>query len=44
MSFIPMDLNSFWGMGYYTRSNTEFKEATKGKPQRISKSAHQLVW
>ena len=46
ISFIPTDsFNSFWGMGYYTRSNTELcLIATKGKPQRISKSIHQLVY
>jgi len=35
----------FWGMGYYTRSNTELcLIATKGKPlKRISKSVHQVV-
>ena len=46
ISFIPTDsFNSFWGMGYYTRSNTELcLLATKGKPQRVSKSVHQLVY
>ena len=46
MAFIPTDsFDSFWGMGYYTRSNTELcLIATKGKPQRISKSVHQLVY
>jgi N6-adenosine-specific RNA methylase IME4 len=35
----------FWGMGYYTRSNTEIcLLATKGKPlKRLSKSVHQVV-
>lgn len=35
----------FWGMGYYTRSNTEIcLLATRGKPlERISKSVHQVV-
>ena len=35
----------FWGMGYYTRANTELcLLATKGKPlKRISKSIHQVV-
>ena len=35
----------FWGMGYYTRANTELcLLATKGKPlKRISKSVHQVV-
>lgn len=35
----------FWGMGYYTRANTEIcLLATKGKPlPRLSKSVHQVV-
>ena len=35
----------FWGMGYYTRANTELcLLATKGKTlKRISKSVHQIV-
>lgn len=35
----------FWGMGYYTRANTEIcLLATKGKPlHRISKAVHQVV-
>jgi len=35
----------FWGMGYYTRANTELcLLATRGKPlKRISKSVHQVL-
>jgi N6-adenosine-specific RNA methylase IME4 len=35
----------FWGMGYYTRANTELcLLATKGKPlRRVSRSVHQVV-
>lgn len=35
----------FWGMGYYTRANTELCIlATKGKPlKRMSKSVHQVI-
>jgi N6-adenosine-specific RNA methylase IME4 len=35
----------FWGMGYYTRANTELcLLATKGKPlKRLSKSVHQVL-
>ncbi len=35
----------FWGMGYYTRANTELcLLATKGKPlKRVSRSVHQVV-
>lgn len=35
----------FWGMGYYTRANTELcLLATKGKTlKRVSKSVHQIV-
>ena len=33
----------FWGLGYWTRSNSELcLLATKGKPKRISKSVHQV--
>ena len=33
----------FWGLGYWTRSNSELcLLATKGSPQRISKSVHQI--
>lgn len=35
----------FWGMGYWTRANTELcLIATKGKPKRISKGVHQVVY
>lgn len=35
----------FWGMGYYTRANTELcLLATKGKPlKRVSKAVHQVL-
>ena len=34
----------FWGMGYWTRSNSELcLIATKGSPQRKSSSVHELV-
>lgn len=35
----------FWGMGYYTRANTELcLLATKGKPlKRLSRSVHQVI-
>lgn len=35
----------FWGMGYYTRANTELCIlATRGKPlKRMSKSVHQVI-
>lgn len=33
----------FWGLGYWTRSNSEIcLLATKGHPKRISKSVHQV--
>ena len=33
----------FWGLGYWTRSNSEIcLLATKGNPKRISKSVHQV--
>ena len=35
----------FWGMGYWTRSNSEIcLIATKGKPKRISRSVHQIIF
>jgi len=34
----------FWGLGHWTRANAELcLLATKGKPQRISKSIHQVI-
>lgn len=34
----------FWGLGYWTRANTELcLIATKGKPKRLSKSVHQVI-
>ena len=34
----------FWGMGYWTRSNTEdCLLATRGNPKRISASIHQVI-
>jgi N6-adenosine-specific RNA methylase IME4 len=34
----------FWGLGHWTRANAEIcLLATKGKPQRISKSVHQVI-
>ena len=34
----------FWGMGYWTRSNSEICIlATKGHPKRINNSVHQVV-
>jgi|TARA_R100000084_G_scaffold27757_1_gene10066 N6-adenosine-specific RNA methylase IME4 len=35
----------FWGLGYWTRANNEIcLLATKGKPSRVSKSVHQIVY
>tara|TARA_R110000824_G_scaffold363884_1_gene552210 strand:+ start:39 stop:626 length:588 start_codon:yes stop_codon:yes gene_type:complete len=35
----------FWGLGYWTRSNNEIcLLATRGKPKRVSKSVHQIVY
>ena len=35
----------FWGMGYWTRANAELcLIATKGKPKRIAKNVHQVVY
>ena len=34
----------FWGMGYWTRSNSELcLLATRGKPKKVSSSVHQVV-
>ena len=34
----------FWGMGHWTRSNSEFCIlATRGKPKRVSSSVHQVI-
>ncbi len=34
----------FWGLGYWTRSNSEIcLLATKGSPKRISKAVHQII-
>ena len=34
----------FWGLGYWTRSNSELcLLATKGKPKRVSASVHQVL-
>lgn len=45
-SFLPADsFDSFWGMGSWTRANTEFcLLATKGKPKRESAGVHQLIY
>ena len=35
----------FWGLGYWTRANNEIcLLATKGKPKRINKGVHQVVY
>ena len=35
----------FWGLGHWTRANNEIcLLSTKGKPKRISKSVHQVVY
>jgi N6-adenosine-specific RNA methylase IME4 len=45
-SFLPVDsFDSFWGMGSWTRANTEFcLLAVKGKPKRESAGVHQLIY
>jgi len=45
-SFFPADsFDSFWGMGRWTRANTEFcLLATKGNPKRESAGVHQLIY
>lgn len=35
----------FWGLGYWSRANSELcLLATRGKPKRVSKSVHQVLW
>mgnify|MGYP003644205552 FL=1 len=35
----------FWGLGHWTRANNEIcLLATKGKPSRVSKSVHQIIY
>ena len=35
----------FWGLGHWTRANNEIcLLATKGKPKRVSKGVHQVVY
>jgi N6-adenosine-specific RNA methylase IME4 len=45
-SFLPVDsFDSFWGMGRWTRANTEFcLLAVKGKPKRMSAAVHQVIY
>lgn len=45
-SFLPQDsFDSFWGMGRWTRANSEFcLLATKGDPERKSASVHQVIY
>jgi len=45
-SFLPQDsFDSFWGMGRWTRANTEFcLLATKGKPERKDAGVHQVIY
>ncbi len=45
-SFFPVDsFDSFWGMGRWTRANTEFcLLATKGSPKRQSAAVHQIIY
>ena len=45
-SFLPQDsFDEFFGMGMWTRSNTEFcLIGVKGKPQRVSASVRQVVY
>lgn len=45
-SFFPTDsFNSFWGMGWWTRANTEFcLLGTRGKPKRESAGVHQIIY
>ena len=44
-SFLPVDPDLFWGMGYYTRSNAEIcLLATKGNPlKRLTHNIHSVV-
>tara|TARA_R110000787_G_C13179418_1_gene421666 strand:+ start:35 stop:610 length:576 start_codon:yes stop_codon:yes gene_type:complete len=46
VSFLPVDsFDTFWGLGYWTRSNVELcLLATKGKLKKQSSSVHQLIY
>ena len=46
VSFLPMDsFDSFWGLGYWTRSNVELcLLAKKGSLEKKSSSVHQLIY
>lgn len=45
-SFLPSDnLDSFWGMGNWTRSNAEIcLIGVKGKPARLNADVHQIIY
>lgn len=45
-SFLPVEsFDSFWGMGMWTRANTELcLIATKGNPKRKSASVHSVIY
>lgn len=45
-SFLPQDsFDTFWGMGRWTRANSEFcLLATKGSPKRIDAGVHQIIY
>lgn len=45
-SFFPVDsFDSFWGMGRWTRANTEFcLLGVKGSPKRQSAGVHQIIY
>lgn len=45
-SFFPTEsFDSFWGMGNWTRANTEFcLLAVRGKPKRQSAKVHQIIY
>jgi len=43
--FAADSFDSFWGMGRWTRANTEFcLLSTRGNPQRQSASVHQIIY
>jgi N6-adenosine-specific RNA methylase IME4 len=46
LSFLPVEsFDTFWGMGNWTRSNTELcLLGVKGNPKRINADVHQLIY
>lgn len=45
LSFVESDIDPFWGMGRWTRSNVEIVLlGVRGKPKREAKNVHQIIY